>query len=306
MVLVTGATGFVGRHVVRRLSAEKVPVRLMAHHQPPGRTFAGLDVQVVRGNVNDPAALEAACAGCDAVVHLVAIIRERGKATFQAINHQGTRNVLAAARKAGVQRFVHMSAIGAQDNPRFPYLRGKWQGEQAVVQSGIPYVILRASIVFGPGDEFVTRLADLVLRLPIVPIIGAGGNKFQPIHAQDVAECVSHALAREALTGQTVEIGGPEHLTYDQVVDVIMETLGKRRRKLHLPLALMRPLVWAGERIVPNFPVTTPQLAMISLDNVTALDSVAGHFGFQPRSLRGNLAYLLGERESRRAQSVVE
>lgn len=306
MILVTGATGFVGRHLVRRLCAGKVPLRLLVHRRPPSQAFAGLNVEFAHGDMADPAALEMACAGCDAVVHLVAIIRERGRATFQAINHQGTRNVAAAAQKAGVRRFVHMSAIGAQDSLRFHYLRSKWQGEQAVVQSGIPYVILRGSIVFGPGDEFMTRLADLVRRLPVVPVLGAGGNRFQPIHAADVAECLAQALARQEMSGQTLEIGGPEHLTYDQLVDVIMEALGKRRRKLHLPLALLRPLVWAGERLAPSFPVTSAQLAMIALDNVTALDSVASRFGFQPRPLRGNLAYLKGEGTGRTAHPVVK
>ncbi len=291
-VLVTGATGFVGRHVVRALVEEGVSVRVVAHRRGREGMVAGEGVEVCYADVSDPHSWPAAMDGVDGVIHLVAVIRERGNLTFERVNHQGTAHVAAAAREAGVRCFVHLSGIGAQDDPRFPFLQSKWKGEQAVVQSGIPYTILRGSILYGEGDEFINTLAGVVKVFPLVPVAGKGKNRFQPLHVQDMARCLVQALERDDLRGQVIEVGGPAYLTYDQIIATIARTYGKWRRGVHVPVSVMRSLVWAMEKTLPHPPATTHQLSMLAFDNVAEEDTVERLFGFTPRPLEGNIDYI--------------
>jgi NADH dehydrogenase len=230
--------------------------------------------------------------GVDAVVHLVAVIRERGAYTFDAVNHLGTVNVVEAAREAGVRAFVHVGALGVSDNPEFPYLLSKWRGEQSVIGGGVPYTILRGSTLFGPGDGFVGTLAALVKAFPVVPVPGKGRTLYQPLHVEDMARCVAAALKLPELRGQILDLGGPHHLTHDTILDIIAGTYRLRRLKLHVPLTLMRGIVAIMERVSPHPPATLHQLGMLSVDSVTELDLVERTFGFQPRPLDGSIDYI--------------
>ncbi|MBI2872985.1 MAG: complex I NDUFA9 subunit family protein [Chloroflexi bacterium] len=294
MVLVTGATGFVGRQVVRVLRAHGRPVRALVHTSVRASVLAQTGATSAPGSVLDLPSLRAAARGAEAVVHLVAIIRERPRRglTFQAVNYQGTRNVVQAARESGVRRLVHMSALGAQDNLRYPYLRSKWQGERAVMEGGIPYTILRPSILFGEGDEFLNSLAAVARALPVVPVIGSGRTRFQPISVEDVAECVARALDSPALEGQIVEFGGPHHLTYDDLMDIVVRTLRVRRAKLHVPVGAMRPAIAVMSALLPRPPITGHELDMVAVDNVAELDSTRRHFDLEPRPVEGNIDYV--------------
>jgi NADH dehydrogenase len=299
IVLVTGATGFVGRQVVKALCSSGMEVRCLLRSPSRGEVLAGQPVDIRHGDVEDAAALKNAFHNVDAAVHLVAVIRERGEVTFERVNRRGTENVVKAARDQGVDHFIHMSAIGVSDSPAYPYLYSKWQAEQAVAASGLPYTILRPSLLFGEGDEFVNALAGLVRAFPIVPIAGPGRSKFQPIAVDEVARCVAIAVGREELMGKAIEIGGPDHLSYEDIVDTIVDTYGLRRLKLHVPLPAMRPAVRLMERLVPRPPATTEQLRMVSIPNVAGLNTVEEVFGFKPRPLRGNIEYIkeIGFRE---------
>jgi NADH dehydrogenase len=230
--------------------------------------------------------------GVEKVVHLVAVIRESGGQTFEGVIRRGTERVAAAAKLAGVKKLVYVSAIGAQDNPTYPYLHAKWWAERAVASSGIKYTILRPSIVFGEGDEFINALAGLVRYNPIVPVAGNGKAKFQPIWVEDLVTCTVACLDEDAHDGETLEVGGPEHLTYDEMLDIVKQTLGKSRLKAHVPLALMRPLAQVMEWVLPKPPVTQEQLKMLALDNTTDTDSVMRSFGVQPRRLADSLDYI--------------
>ncbi|MFQ5875537.1 MAG: complex I NDUFA9 subunit family protein [Dehalococcoidia bacterium] len=293
MILVTGATGYVGRRVVRKLAEEGESVRCLVRPSSDLSPFQGLEVETHVGDVKDLSSLRSACDGADSVVHLVAIIRERGENTFDRVNHLGTENVVKAAVEAGVDRFVHLGAIGAGNDVRYPYLYSKWQGEQAVMSGGIPYVVLRSSIMFGRGDEFINALAAVVKLGPVTPIIGAGRTKFQPIFVEDVAVCISQALKDEGLLGRVTEIGGPEQLTYKEMVDLIISTYGARRLKIRIPVFAIKPLMPMLGRLLPHPPITRAELDMINLDNLTELDSVEKSFGFKPRPLRDNMEYIL-------------
>ena len=278
--------------MVQTLVAHGKRVRALAHRPGREHLFRGEGIEVYYGDVTDASAVRTAMEGVDEVVHLVAIIREGGSATFDGVTHQGTRNVAEAAREADVQCLVYLGAIGAVDEPRFPYLRSKWRAEEVVKTSDVPYTILRASIQFGEGDEFINTLAGLVKASPIIPVAGNGQARFQPIAVEEVAECVTQALDREELRGQAIEIGGPEHHTYDEIMDTIAKTYRLRRLKVHLPVRLMRGIVWLMGRTLPHPPVTRHQLDMLAIDNIAQVETVERVFGFKPRPLEGNIDYI--------------
>ncbi len=291
MILVTGATGYLGRRVVAALAASALPVRALVHtHAMEGVLPDG--VETVQGDVLDSESLALACGGTGTVIHLVAVVRESGRNTFRRVNFAGTRNLLRAASDAGVERFVYASTIGASSDPAVPYLSSRWMAERETTDSGIPYTIVRFSVGFGEGDEFFTVLAAQAKLFPLVPVAGKGANRFQPIAADDAARCLVEALQRDDTIGRTIEAGGPSQYTYDELMDLVAETLGVRIAKAHIPLWLMRPAAAVIQALAPRPPVTTEQLKMIALDNVTELSSVKESFGFTPRPLSGNLDYL--------------
>ena len=290
MILVTGGSGFIGRRVVARLTDGGNGVRVLARGQR--RAELPNRVEAVHADVLSGEGLSDSMSGVEKVVHLVAVIRESGDQTFESVIRRGTERVAAAAKLAGVKKLVYISAIGAQDNPTFPYLYAKWWAERAVASSGIKYTILRPSIVFGEGDEFINALAGLVRYNPIVPVAGNGKAKFQPIWVEDLVTCTVACLDEDAHDGETLEVGGPEHLTYDEMLDIVKQTLGKSRLTAHVPLALMRPLAQMMEWVLPKPPVTQEQLKMLVLDNTTDTDSVMRSFGVQPRRLADSLDYI--------------
>ena len=292
MILVTGSSGFLGRNVVKALRTRGESVRCLVRSPSRAGIITSYGVGLAYGDILDPASLKDAMKGVDAVAHLVAIIREKGRSTFDLINRQGTANVVAAAREAGVRHVVHVSAIGVQENPAYPYLNSKWQGEQEVINGGVGYTIIRPSILFGPGDEFINTLAGVVRAFPVVPVAGNGRVRFQPISVEEVGGIVSAVAGNPRFTGRIIEVGGPDHLSYNEILDIISRTLGVKRLKLHLSARLMRAMTRVMEKVLPNPPATTSQLQMLSLDNVTALDSVERNFRMRPRPLAGSIGYI--------------
>ena len=290
MILVTGGSGFIGRRVVSRLAGGGSSLRVFARGQR--RVDLPEGVEMVRGNVVSGEGLPEALAAAEKLVHLVGIIRQTGDQTFESVIWRGTERVVETAKAAGVKKFVYVSAIGAQDNPTYQYLYAKWQAERAVKLSGLKYTILRPSIVFGEGDEFINALAGPVRYSPIVPVAGDGKARFQPIWVEDLVTCIVACLDEDAHAGQTLEIGGPEQLTYDELLDIVKEALGRSRIKAHVPLAVMRPLAQVMEWVLPKPPVTREQLKMLALDNIAETDSVMRQFGVQPRRLADSLDYI--------------
>jgi uncharacterized protein YbjT (DUF2867 family) len=276
-VLVTGATGFVGHHVVSTLIAsghEVVAVSRTAAPLPSAASWRTADV-------TNPSSLEAAARGCDACVHLVAIIVERGRRTFDAINAEGTRNVVRAAEAAGVRRLVHLSALGASPDDRFPYLASKWRGEEIVRASGVEWTVLRPSVLYGEGAGFFRPIVWTMRWAPVYPLPAGGRTRFSPLAIEDLASCVVRALEGTG-AGETVDLGGPDVMTFDEIVRTCMRALGKRRRIVSVPLWAARPFAAVqGLRADPL--VTNGQLDMVVLDNVAPADSVWRAFGFAPR-----------------------
>ena len=304
-VLVTGATGFMGPRVVERLVAHGHSVRCLVRRTSDLSPLQAAPIEVWAGDVTDPATLPGALEGVQAVVHLVGILKERPPdVTFERIHVGGTRRVVEAAKAAGLARIFYMSAIGAKPDPAYPYHNTKWQAEELVKGSGIPYTILRSSIVFGPRDEFMNRFAAMVRRpptgdrtlAPFVPVIGSGKTRFQPIFVEDLAECAARVMGDEAMAGRLIEVGGPELFTYEQLIDIVMDTIGIHRPKVHVPVLLMRPAVALMPLVYKDPPLTREQLSMINLDNVAeTTDVVLRVFGFQPVHLRDKISYIIEE-----------
>ena len=290
MVLVTGPTGFVGRRVVAALNAGGHPVRALVHGENPASVLSGLDVEIVRGDLLDVESLRKACDGIDGVIHLVAVVRERGDLTYRRVNYEGTRNVLEAASSSGAKRFIQANTVGATSDPGLPYLHSRWMAEEEVARSHTSHKVVRFSVGFGDGDEFLNVLAALVKLSPLIPIAGDGKTKFQPISVEDIARCL--VTAYESDDEATVEVGGPEVLSYEEMVDIVAATLGVRIAKVHVPVPLMRPVVAVAEALSPRPIITRDQLSMVEIDNTAELDSVEKAFGFAPRPLRGNIDYI--------------
>ena len=293
VVCITGSTGFVGRHIAHELCSRGLKVRCLVRHTSDLTPLVGLDIETCRGDVTDMASLEKALQNVGTVVHLVAIIRETKEATFEMINLGGTKNLLHAAKRMGVKRFIYMSNLGAGPDRRFPLLYTKWQAEEKVRNSGIDFVILRPSVMFGRGDGFVSVLAGIIKRTPLVPVIGSGKTNFQLIFVEDVAACVVQSLKDERITKQIVPLGGPEYLTYEEIADLVIERLELRRLKVHIPVPVMHFVAWTVEKLGLMLPVTSAQLAMLTRDNITDLDAVEKVFSFKPVSLRERIDGIL-------------
>jgi NADH dehydrogenase len=293
VILITGATGFVGHHLVEALLDAGRPVRCLVR-QPDRPAVARLregGAEIVRGDVTDEVNIVHAAMGAEAMIHLVAVIKERGRSTFAEINYRGTVHALDAAHRAGVRRFIHLSALGADPASPYPYLRSKGLAEEAVRQSGLDFTIFRPSVIFGEGCEFVRMLAALVKALPVVPVVGSGQELFQPVWVGDVATVIARAVDDAATIRRTYDLGGPQQLTYNEILAAVEATLGARRPVVHVPMGLARPVAALMTRVLPSPPVTPGQLALLSVPNETdrsATEALAGH---PPRPLPGNIDY---------------
>jgi NADH dehydrogenase len=299
VILLTGGTGYVGSHLLGRLRKRGEPVRVLVRDPAKHHHLETGNVGLAKGDVTNLESLHAAMQDVSTVIHLVAIIRERpGGITFERINYGGTVNVVEAAKAAGVKRIIHQSALGARPDPRLPYFDTKYRAEQYVQASGLPFAILRPSVIFGQGDEFVNKLADLVrkplfvLPAPVVPVIGDGSTPFSPVWVGDFADAVAGILDHPELDGQVYELGGPRRITYERMIDEIMQVVGIKRAKLHVPAGLMRAPVLLMDRLLPNPPVTIEQLKMLRFDNSVAGDTTARLAGHPLKDFREGIDFV--------------
>ena len=290
MILVTGGTGFVGSHLIKRLRREGVSVRAVVRTPSKAQALKDLGVEVVPGDISDAASLVAAASGVERIIHLVGIIQEASGATFQGVHVEGTRNLLDAAKKARARHFVYQSAIGSRPNAKSEYHRTKWEAEELVRASGIASTILRPSLIYGPGDLFTVRLSEMIRLSPVLPIIGSGRSKVQPIFIDDVTSCLVRILSDDSHFNEIYNIGGPEQLTYEEVTKAIAAAMGVRRPALHLPLLFMRGMARVAETVLPRPPVTTDQLIMLQEDNVCGMKDIRELLGRDPITFADGLA----------------
>ena len=282
-----------GRHVTTLLAGRGHQVRALVRHDP-GRAAAALPAERTPGDLADPAALAALTRGADVIVHLVGIIVEAGAATFEAVHVEGTRRLLTAAREAGVRRFVHMSAVGARDEPGATrYHRTKWRAEELVRSSGLSHAIFRPSIISGPENRPIRTLARLHRWSPLVPVFGDGGFAMQPVWIGDVALAFALAAERPALSG-VFELGGPATLTYEEFVRAIGRAAGHPRPLVHVPLAVARAAAAALGVMGPLAPLTLDQLQMLVEGSATPANALESTFGIWALPFDEGLARFLG------------
>lgn len=288
-VFLTGATGFVGRNMLRRLLEDGHTVRVLVRDPQKASALEHKNnVEPIPGDVVSGAGLALGLEGCDAVIHLVGIIVEKGTNTFEAVHHQGTRNVVEAARRGGIKRFIQMSALGVRADGVAAYQTSKWQGEEEVRSSGIPHCILRPSLIFGPGDGFVTQMMETMRKAPLFrPVPGDGEPKYRPIFIDDVTACFVRALTIEAATNQTISLGGADELSLNEILAEIARCAGLRKPVVHMPLPLMFAVAAVAQTLLSNPPVTVDQLRMLREGSTCDIGPMKRIFGVEPRGFSG-------------------
>jgi len=290
-IFVTGATGFVGHAVVRTLLAHGFLVRCLVRPGSEALLKGFESIDRVPGDVLEPDGLPPSVEGCSAIIHLVGIIREHRASgvTFDRLHTQATANMLGVAREAGVKRYVQMSAVGTRPGAVSNYHRTKWQAEEVVRASALDWTIIRPSLIFGPGDEFVSVLARMIRRLPAVPVLGDGQYQLQPIAVEQVAEGFARALRLPLTVGQTYEVAGPEPHRFVELLDQIGVALGAARvRKIHISLGLIKIMLHAFGWL-PFFPVTKDQIIMLEEGNVADPSRFYADFNVTPEPLVAGL-----------------
>jgi NADH dehydrogenase len=275
LVTVFGGGGFIGRHVVRALALDGWRIRaasrrpdLAGHLQPMGDVG---QVHAVQANIRDEASVQRAVERADAVVNLVSVLVPSGRQTYRALHTEGAARIARAARDAGASALVHVSAIGA--DPRSPavYARTKAEAEQAVLAAFPAAIILRPSIVFGPEDQFFNRFARLARLSPVLPLIGGGGTRFEPVYAGDLASAVARAADGHAKPGTIYEIGGPETLSFRELMRRTLAYSGRRRCLVPMPFFLAKLQALLTKPLPASMrPLTVDQVRLLEIDNVVS------------------------------------
>lgn len=284
-VFITGATGFVGKHMARRLidGGHQLKCLVTDSAGPGANALRELGADIVSGNILDANSVAAAAEGAEIVIHLVGIIFQRRGATFEAIHVGGTMNALAAASVAGAKQYIHMSALGTGPDATSAYFQTKWAAEERVRASGLDYTIFRPSTIIGPGGEFIDMLLGQVRRSPLVPVIGNGNYRMQPVSVFDVAACFTNAINNPKAINQVFELGGPDQMTYNEMMETIFQVMGKRRVRAHIPVFMVKPVAWLGEQVMAKPLLTTDQLKMLLHDNVCDITRMREDLGVEPR-----------------------
>ncbi len=303
-VFVTGATGFVGQEVLSRLFAEGHRVRILARNPRSATALAcnsRFGAEVHQGDVRNPESLRTGLKNVDAVIHLVGIISEVGDNTFENIHTRATKNMVSAAREAGVSRFIHMSALGTRPNAVSRYHQTKWAAEEAVRRSGLQFTVFRPSLIYGPGDHFVNLFAQIMQLSPVVPLVGKPDAKFQPVSVEAVAKAFVGALRQPASIGGTYDLCGADTLTFGQIVDAIGEATSRRRWKFPIPAPLAKAQAAFLELVFPRLlrrapPLNRDQLLMLAEDNVGNPLPANTLFCLKPEPFRAGISKYLSKR----------
>ena len=270
---VLGGSGFIGRYVVKRLAARGEVIAVGCRNAEAAKFLKPLgdvgQIMPLNVGIGDETLLPAFLAGNDSLVNCVGILREVGGQTFELVHHTGPARLARFAREAGVDRFFHISAIGADPRSSSAYARTKAVGEQAVRDAFPTATILRPSLVFGPEDQFFNRFAAMAMFSPALPLIGAGETRFQPVYVGDVADAVVTCLEDPATAGRIYELGGPKIYTFREVLELVLSEIRRKRRFVDLPfgLAAFQARLMS---ILPSPPLTPDQVELLKSDNIVS------------------------------------
>ncbi len=296
-ILVTGGTGFLGRHVARALIARGFLPRLLVRVGSEIRIPEDIRraCRITLGDATDPESVENAVQGTSAIVHLAGIVREfPGKGiTFERLHVKATRNAVKAARRWEIPRFIHVSALGARPGGPGAFFDSKGRGEEIVRNSELRWTVFRPSAIFGSGDRFIDTLVRVLGLSPVAAVPGDGRVRFQPVFVGDVAHGIADALSRPRTEGRSFDMGGPETLSLDEIVDAVAEALGRRVAKVHVPLALLRPLARSLSRF-EMFPFSPEEVDILAADSVCESGPYWSDIGRVPLSLKDYLAPIKG------------
>lgn len=296
MILVTGATGFIGRSLIRHLVEAGHQVRTLI--RPSSRSPnlpRGLPVEVVVSSLNDDRGLRAAMVGVDVIYHLAGSEWRGAYASLMQTDIQGTQSVVRAGVDAGVDRLFFVSHLGADRASAYPVIKAKAIAEEFIRRSGIDYTILRSAVVFGPQDGFTMGLAMLLHALPIFFLVpGDGETLLQPLWVEDLATCMTWALNDDGTRNQMYELGGPEYLTLNQVVGLVMEKMGIQRRLVHIRPPYLRAITVLLENVLPSLPVSVYWLDYLATNRTCPLDTIPRFFQLMPARMPYRMDYLIG------------
>ena len=294
MILVTGATGFIGRSLVRQLTANGHEVRVLLRPSPRSpRLPKGVPVEVAVVSLNDESGVRAAMRGVDHIYHLASAASQGLQGNLLTTDIEGTRMLANVAAGANIKRMIYMSHLGADRASAFPIHKSKGIAEEHIRKSGVPYTIIRSSIVFGPDDGFTTALSDIIRNSPgIVPIPGDGRTLMQPLWLEDLVTCLIWTLENPDTLNQTYEIGGGEYFTLRQVLETLMTVTNTRRMLVPLPPPYMRALVVLLDSIIRQFGVSTYWLDYVAVNRTCPVDNLPRTFGLMPARFGYRLQYL--------------
>lgn len=296
-VTIFGGSGFVGRHIVRALAKTGVKIRV-AVRRPNEALFlktAGRvgQIEIVQANIRDDQSCQAALADSDAVINAVGILFETGAQKFVSVQASGAARVAQLAKKAKIKTFVHISAIGADAESASIYARTKAAGEAAVRKAIPTAVVLRPSLVIGPEDDFFNRFASMAMLAPALPLIGGGLTRYQPVTVFNLADCVVAALAADASSGGTYDIGGPRTYSFKDLMTLLLDQIGRRRALVPVPFFMAR-IIGAVAQFLPKPLLTLDQVRLLEDDNIVTGEDGLAHFGVEPQPIEAVIPSYLG------------
>jgi uncharacterized protein YbjT (DUF2867 family) len=292
LVTVFGGTGFLGRRIVRHLHDKGFAVRIASRHPTP---ITGSDPQLqhMAADLREGQSIARAVAGAFGVVNAVSLYVERGEETFHAVHFVAAERLADEARKAGVERLVQISGIGADAKSRSPYIRARGRGEQAVRAAFAAATVMRPAVMFGPDDAFLNTLIKLLRRLPVYPMFGRGKTRLQPADVEDVGEAVARGMQRAGREPLTVECGGPRVYSYEELLTTIVRAANVRPILMPLPFGVWHALAWLGG-MMPGAPITRNQIELMQIDTVVSPDMPRfADLGISPRAMEEVLSGML-------------